>query len=523
MNIDDIYRLRLSDADFKRLRLPTPSLGRFRIRGILWVIPFRLTRDGRLLDPALRLLRCRSPKQARRLLVRIDRFGIVGHMRYIYKCKVPSPELHPFLDPVVTPINANIGDSVIIPGDYTLYEDRIEISPSDIFSDITKTIPFVLNVHPNRLTMGTNYITQSIPTPQYELPRVSTSTYERMLKEDWSVDLHPADKPYYGRNLLVAFTLHSNSYEDAIAYRHDLRWIVSDIVKVLVPKFGRLKVKEGDYVKPGDVISSEPLTNVKNTALGYFLSRILQVERVIVRSSYEGTVVRIQDYSDRFYEVCIQKMHCIETGDKISTRYGNKGVVLYTYELPVITDDRFPELKGRPVDIIISVESIFQRVTPAVWLEAMASMLHYLDRSIPERVIDPSAEWVFEKMKQLNWDGTVETSQGRLAIGWVYCIPTPHLAYKKLSWRAIDGHWDSIHPTGKGAQRTGEMELWTLQALDIDLFREFFRRPSIQNAWYIARHLGEGIHVSDLDIDLTWEELSYIFQTLGYQMAWRWR
>jgi DNA-directed RNA polymerase subunit beta len=179
----------------------------------------------------------------------------------------------------------------------------------------------------------------------------------------------------------------------------------------------------------------------------------------------------------KIIRVYIIQKRKIQVGDKMSGRYGNKGVislVLPEEDMPIMPD-------GRPVDVMLNPLGVPSRMNIGQILELHLGMagkkmgVHY---ATP--VFD-SATWddISEEMKEANMepDGKMWLRDGRtgdyfdhkIAVGIMYMVKLHHMVDDKLHARAT-GPYSLVtqQPLGGkaqfGGQRFGEMEVWALYA-----------------------------------------------------------
>jgi len=175
-------------------------------------------------------------------------------------------------------------------------------------------------------------------------------------------------------------------------------------------------------------------------------------------------------------EVEVAEIRKIQSGDKLSGRHGNKGViskVLPVEEMPFMED-------GTPVDIILNPLGVVSRMNIGQILEThlalAAKKLGYI--AISPALAGAKEEDIKEELKlaQLPEDGKVRLFDGRtglpfpekITIGYIYMMKLIHMVKDKIHTRSI-GPYSLItqQPLGGkaqfGGQRFGEMEAWALE------------------------------------------------------------
>lgn len=194
--------------------------------------------------------------------------------------------------------------------------------------------------------------------------------------------------------------------------------------------------------------------------------------------------------------------HQIEPGDKLSNRYGMKGVVSR-----ILPDAEMPKLAdGMPVELIFSSVGVHSRLNIGQLREAV---LGRLARAEGEPIIaSPFQGPVESEIRQrlaragLSDDGSEHLLHGETGqplpnpstAGWVYWGRTNHLVRDKMAV-SVDG--------GRGLQRQTEMEFQMLHQIGaIETIREHFHLrtavPGHESAAKLAADLSGGI-VSQLE------------------------
>ena len=175
-------------------------------------------------------------------------------------------------------------------------------------------------------------------------------------------------------------------------------------------------------------------------------------------------------------EVEVADIRKIQSGDKLSGRHGNKGViakVLPAEEMPFMED-------GTPIDVILNPLSVVSRMNIGQILEThlafAAKKLGYI--AISPALAGAKEKDIKEELKSagLPEDGKVKLFDGRtglsfpekITIGYIYMMKLIHMVKDKIHMRSI-GPYSLItqQPLGGkaqfGGQRFGEMEVWALE------------------------------------------------------------
>ncbi len=175
-------------------------------------------------------------------------------------------------------------------------------------------------------------------------------------------------------------------------------------------------------------------------------------------------------------EVEVAEIRKIQSGDKLSGRHGNKGViskVLPIEEMPFMED-------GTPIDIILNPLGVLSRMNIGQILEThlsfAAKKLGYI--AISPALAGAKEKDIKEELKKagLPEDGKIRLFDGRtglpfpekITIGYIYMMKLIHMVKDKIHMRSI-GPYSLItqQPLGGkaqfGGQRFGEMEVWALE------------------------------------------------------------
>jgi len=200
-----------------------------------------------------------------------------------------------------------------------------------------------------------------------------------------------------------------------------------------------------------------------------------------------GRVIRIKIFSrdrgDKLEPGVIKRIQVevatsrnLRAGDKLSGRYGNKGVVS---QIRIVEDMPYLE-DGTPVDIILNPLGVISRMNLGQILEThlglAAKKLGY--RAISPIFIGAAESQIKEELKKAGFSesGKVTLYDGRtgkpfaqpITVGYMYIMKLNHLVEDKLHMRAT-GPYSLItqQPLGGkaqfGGQRFGEMEVWALE------------------------------------------------------------
>lgn len=177
-------------------------------------------------------------------------------------------------------------------------------------------------------------------------------------------------------------------------------------------------------------------------------------------------------------EIYVAHQRKIEAGDKLTTRFGNKGVVA-----KIVPESEMPfDSEGKVIDIIFNPLSIPTRMNIGQLFETtLASAAHKLNTQLLSRPFNtPSLENIQEILQEAKieeggnqklFDGqTGLPFQQRVYQGMVYVIKLNHMVLDKIHFRST-GPYHMIYQqplkgrAQEGGQRLGEMEADVLKAL----------------------------------------------------------
>lgn len=330
-----------------------------------------------------------------------------------------------------------------------------------------------------------------------------------------------------GRNVLVAFmTWGGFNYEDAIIiserlvredvyssihiedYTIDVRdtKLGPEVVTSDIPSIGEEKLKDldergviriGAEVSSGDILVGKitPKGETELSAEEKLLRAIFGEKAKDVRDSSlylehgeHGKVIDVKFFSreegDKLgagvlqsIQVTVANLRKIQTGDKMSGRHGNKGVIS-----KIVPIEDMPYLEdGTPIDVILSPLGIISRMNLGQLLE---THLGFAAKKLGYKVATPvlngiNEDTIKEELKKagLSEDGktvlydgkTGEAFDNKVTVGCKYMLKLNHMVDDKIHQRSI-GPYSLItqQPLGGkaqfGGQRFGEMEVWALEA-----------------------------------------------------------
>ena len=352
---------------------------------------------------------------------------------------------------------------------------------------------------------------------------------EKVEKGDLLIDGYSCEKGELalGKNVLVGYmNWEGYNYEDAILINE--RLVKEDVYTSICLKVEELKcrttklgdeqitrdipnlgeealknldengiIRIGSEVRPGDILVGKvspkgetELSPEERLLRAIFGEKAREVRDTSLRVQHGkgGVIVDIQVFSrknkdelepgvNELVKVYIAQKRKLSVGDKMSGRYGNKGVVSI-----VMPEQDMPFMaNGKPLDIILNPLGVPARMNLGQVLEVHLGLVA---GSLGWKVATPAFDGAdVNKIKQLlvenNFpeDGKVQLYDGRTGepfenkttIGIKYMLKLNHMVDSKVHARSI-GPYSLItqQPLGGkalfGGQRFGEMEVWALEA-----------------------------------------------------------
>jgi DNA-directed RNA polymerase subunit beta len=330
-----------------------------------------------------------------------------------------------------------------------------------------------------------------------------------------------------GKNILIAYMpWEGYNFEDAIIinnslvekniytsihiskYEHKLQQTQNGM-EIISKKFLNQKttknldqnglIKIDTWVKEGDILIGKvtPKKELNITAEGRLLRSIFGKESYNFKNSsfkvppgINGRVINIQNFK-KIIRIHIAKKRKLKTGDKLSGRHGNKGIVS-----KILPREDMPYLQnGTPIEIILNPLGVPSRMNIGQLFECLLGLAgKYLKENYRIVPFDESyktgisknivytklyeakkytkEDWIFDSNnpgKSKIFDGrSGEVFEQPITIGYSYILKLFHLVDDKIQARST-GPYSQITQqplkgkAKKGGQRLGEMEVWALQ------------------------------------------------------------
>jgi DNA-directed RNA polymerase subunit beta len=305
-----------------------------------------------------------------------------------------------------------------------------------------------------------------------------------------------------GLNLRVGYTpFRGRNYEDAVVisesaakkltsqhmYQHEAEWDDNTHVgkksflslfpaeydkKVLENFDDNGAIKKGSIVNFGDPLvlvakkRDQVYGKVHRGRAGAFANETITWEH------HSPGVVTDVEHTKKGVSVVVKSQAQMEVGDKITGRFGDKGVVS-----EIVPDDQMPQdAKGRPLEILVSPLGLINRVNPAQIIEAaLGKVAEKTGKPFKIKDFDNDNDLIEMAMAELTKNGLTDTEDlidpetGRKIRGVLtgnrFFMKLHHTAESKGQGRSIGGYTAEGTPAkggSEGAKRVGMLELGAL-------------------------------------------------------------
>lgn len=232
--------------------------------------------------------------------------------------------------------------------------------------------------------------------------------------------------------------------------------------------------KVGTFLKPGDIVIAKFKKVITKNKGGQESVRIIE-QNIKLKNNQYGQVISAEKVGD-IATVKIANLSCIEVGDKMAGRYGNKGVI------GIIVPDAwmpYDAETGEPIDICLNELGLPSRMNMGQVLEI--TLAEVMKRQGKIAIVTPYKPNMYEEVTKLAEengvtprmliDGKTGTPLKRpVNVGYQYMLKLEHMVNKKIHSINFPS---SINPTtgqplsgakSEGGQKVGEYETWCLLA-----------------------------------------------------------
>lgn len=305
-----------------------------------------------------------------------------------------------------------------------------------------------------------------------------------------------------GLNLRVAYVpFKGKNYEDAIAisesaakrlssqhmYQHEAEW--DDSIKKGKNAFVSLFPKEYDRkvlnnfddagaIKKGTVVNfGDPLVLVAKHREQIYGKvhggrKANFINESLTWDHHSPGVVTDVEHTSKGVSVVVKSVSKMEVGDKLSGRYGDKGVIA-----DVIPDDQMPkDGQGRPFEVLVSPLGVISRVNPAQVVEAaLGKVAEKTGKPFKIKDFDTAQDLIDfakQQLRQHNLSDTediIDPETGRKIKGVLtgnrFFMKLHHTSESKVQGRAMGSYTAEGTPAkggAEGAKRVGMLDLGAL-------------------------------------------------------------
>lgn len=307
-----------------------------------------------------------------------------------------------------------------------------------------------------------------------------------------------------GKNLRIAYLPYDGkNWEDASVisetaakmlnsehvYKHDHEWAPEDkrgkntYVSIFPSKYSKetlAKFNADGTIKPGTVVQSgDPLVlvatardrNKKSMIRGN--QSVFQDKSEVWDQEYPGVVTDVVA-TDKGAAVVVKAYKPSQVGDKLSGRYGDKGIIS-----AIIPDDDMPhDESGKPFHILVSPLGLTSRINPMQMVEsALGKIAEKTGKPYKLRDFDVNTDLAEFGQKELERHGlsdeetVIDPRTGRkipnIATGNRWFMKLHHMAADKVQGRGLGAYDSSGAPAGKTDQSDSSKKIGLLEVSSI--------------------------------------------------------
>lgn len=239
-------------------------------------------------------------------------------------------------------------------------------------------------------------------------------------------------------------------------------------------------IKPGTVVGPGDLL----VAAVRKSSVSPEAAMLGKLHKSLVKPyrdagltwehSQPGEVIDVSRVGNKI-RLTVKTEEPLQIGDKLSGRYGNKGVVS-----KIIPDEQMvQDENGRPIDLIVSSASVVSRINPSQVLEtALAKVAEKTGKPVTVESFsgNNNVKWVKEQLKKHGLSDTetvIDPTTGKKIPG---VLVGPQYTYKlfkstetNFAARGVEDYDSNLQPSqggAHGAKGLGRMEVNALIAHD---------------------------------------------------------
>lgn len=304
------------------------------------------------------------------------------------------------------------------------------------------------------------------------------------------MNLRVAYLPFRGRNFEDAVVISQSAAQRMSSqhmYQHEAEW--ADNVKKgkkafmsLFPKEYDKKmlekfdddgaIKKGTTINFGDplVLVAKQREQVYGKIHGGRKSNF--INETVTWEHHSPGVVTDVEHTDKGVSVVVKSVSQMEAGDKLTGRYGDKGVVS-----EIVPDDQMPKsAEGKPFEILVSPLGLISRVNPAQIVEAaLGKVAAKLGKPFKIKDFDDAKDLVDfakQQLRQNNMNDTedvVDPETGRkiggVLTGSRFFMKLHHTSESKAQGRSMGTYTAEGTPAkggSEGAKRVGMLDLGAL-------------------------------------------------------------
>jgi len=239
-------------------------------------------------------------------------------------------------------------------------------------------------------------------------------------------------------------------------------------------------IKPGTIINPGDLLIAavrKSTVSPESAMLGKLHKSLVKPYRdagLTWEHSNPGKVIDVSRVGNKI-RLTVKTEEPLQVGDKLSGRFGNKGVVS-----KIIPDDQMiQDAKGRPIDLIVSSASVVSRINPSQVLEtALAKVAEKTGKPV---LVDSfsgrnNVKWVKQQLKKHNLKDVETVTDPATGKKIKDVLVGPQYTYKlfkstetNFAARGVEDYDSNLQPSrggATGAKGLGRMEVNALIAHD---------------------------------------------------------